>query len=511
VTSAGKALLDDADAAAQRATLGLSTLSTAVSVPGSAITDGTITNDDISTTAAIDQSKISGLTTALSGKEPTITAGTTTQYLRGDKTWQTLATGARSALSITAPLTYNTGTGVFGLSQASSGADGYLSSSDFTVFNNKQAAISAATTVNAGTVTTALQNGVQIKPYGTAAGNAGELRFSELAANGANFVGFKAPDTLGADKIWTLPAADGTSGQVLKTDGSGALSWANNASGVMTGTGGGAAPHPSSGCPTGYTLVPGDTDYGTTDFCVMKYEAKFGDKGAVSQATEVPARGGISQNTAYAACRNLGPGYALINNAEWMTIASNIANVGTNWSGGTVGSGALNHGHTDGTPGDALAAVTDDNDPCNGTGQTCSSSTWNNQRRTHVLSNSNVIWDFSGNVWEWVDYYNRDNKPTPANAAWNEYTAVSGSTYMAKNRLVPTNALKSWWSDSWNGATNGIGQYYGGTNGGGGALLRGGAWDVGSGAGVFAVSLGNAPSDTHTRIGFRCVFRPSSL
>ena len=33
---------------------------------------------------------VSGLQTALDGKEPTITAGTTSQYWRGDKTWQTL-------------------------------------------------------------------------------------------------------------------------------------------------------------------------------------------------------------------------------------------------------------------------------------------------------------------------------------------------------------------------------------------------------------------------------------
>jgi formylglycine-generating enzyme required for sulfatase activity len=243
----------------------------------------------------------------------------------------------------------------------------------------------------------------------------------------------------------------------------------------------------------------------------MKYEAKFGGKGAISQATELPARGAIAQSDARSSCRNLGPGYALINNDEWMTIASNMANVATNWSGGSVGSGALNRGHSDGTPADALAAVTDDNDPCNGTGQTCSSSTWDSQRRTHVLSNSNVIWDFSGNVWEWVDYFNYNNKPTPTNAAWNEYTAVSGSTYMAKNRLVPTNALKSWWSDSWNGATNGIGQYVGGANGGGGALLRGGSWGDGSSAGVFAVYLYDGPSVTRTNVGFRCVFRPSSL
>jgi hypothetical protein len=49
-----------------------------------------------------------------------------------------------------------------------------------------------------------------------------ELRFYE----GANYVGFEAP-ALSADKIWVLPAADGSADQVLKTNGSGALGWAD--------------------------------------------------------------------------------------------------------------------------------------------------------------------------------------------------------------------------------------------------------------------------------------------
>jgi len=38
----------------------------------------------------IAQSQVTGLDTALGGKEPTISAGTTSQYWRGDKSWQTL-------------------------------------------------------------------------------------------------------------------------------------------------------------------------------------------------------------------------------------------------------------------------------------------------------------------------------------------------------------------------------------------------------------------------------------
>lgn len=58
-----------------------------------------------------------------------------------------------------------------------------------------------------------------------------ELRFYE----GSNYVGFEAP-ALSADKIWVLPSADGSTGQVLKTDGSGNLGWVSggdtNAGGV---------------------------------------------------------------------------------------------------------------------------------------------------------------------------------------------------------------------------------------------------------------------------------------
>lgn len=49
-----------------------------------------------------------------------------------------------------------------------------------------------------------------------------------LATGGAHFVGLRGtPSSPGADIFWTLPAADGTSGQVLSTDGAGALSWAS--------------------------------------------------------------------------------------------------------------------------------------------------------------------------------------------------------------------------------------------------------------------------------------------
>lgn len=58
---------------------------------------------------------------------------------------------------------------------------------------------------------------------------AGSLRLAD--ADGSNWVGFQGADTIATNVTWTLPAADGTSGQVLSTDGSGVLAWATTAGG----------------------------------------------------------------------------------------------------------------------------------------------------------------------------------------------------------------------------------------------------------------------------------------
>ena len=59
------------------------------------------------------------------------------------------------------------------------------------------------------------------------------LKLYEDTDNGTNYVSFKAPDTIAANVTWTLPAADGTSAQVLSTNGTGTLSWAT-AGGTVT-------------------------------------------------------------------------------------------------------------------------------------------------------------------------------------------------------------------------------------------------------------------------------------
>ena len=73
-----------------------------------------------------------------------------------------------------------------------------------------------------------------------------ELRFED--ADSSAYVGFKSPATVTTNLVWTLPASDGTSGQVLSTNGSAVLSWATAGGGGTTFTYSSSAPgSPSAG------------------------------------------------------------------------------------------------------------------------------------------------------------------------------------------------------------------------------------------------------------------------
>jgi hypothetical protein len=87
--------------------------------------------------------------------------------------------------------------------------------------------ITGLTTTATGTVLT-LSDSSLTSSVNLILQNQKEIRFSETTANGTNYVGFKAPASLSADKIWVLPSADGTAGQFLKTDGAGNLSFSSD-------------------------------------------------------------------------------------------------------------------------------------------------------------------------------------------------------------------------------------------------------------------------------------------
>lgn len=55
--------------------------------------------------------------------------------------------------------------------------------------------------------------------------SAADIKLYEDTDNGTNYVSLKAPASIAANVTWILPTADGTTGQYLKTDGAGNLSF----------------------------------------------------------------------------------------------------------------------------------------------------------------------------------------------------------------------------------------------------------------------------------------------
>lgn len=59
------------------------------------------------------------------------------------------------------------------------------------------------------------------------------IRF--LDSDSSHWVALQAPASIAANVTWTLPAADGSANQVLRTDGSGQLGWVTPSSGASLG------------------------------------------------------------------------------------------------------------------------------------------------------------------------------------------------------------------------------------------------------------------------------------
>jgi len=68
---------------------------------------------------------------------------------------------------------------------------------------------------------------------GTAAA-AADLKLYEDTDNGTNYIGLQAPASVATSTTFVLPDADGSTGQILQTDGAGNLSFVTN-SGISTG------------------------------------------------------------------------------------------------------------------------------------------------------------------------------------------------------------------------------------------------------------------------------------
>lgn len=269
-------------------------------------------------------------------------------------------------------------------------------------------------------------------------------------------------------------------------------------------------------CAPGFIIVPGSVTYGTSDFCVMKYEAKQ------VGVTNVPISKAADQpwaNIGQTSAKNNSSGVAgctgchLISEPEWMTIAQNVLKVSSNWSGSAVGSGYVFYGHNDSTPNSTIAAGVDDNDGyvntlnSQGDFSVSQSMTGNSQRRTFTLSNGEVIWDFSGNVWEWVDArFMANQQPgfltdtdTYAWKQWNDPALLQHG--LANSSMPASTGIPN--IETWDN-TKGIGRLWSNYNETlTKAFRRGGSYLNGTdkASGVLALNLNNVGGDIN--IGFR--------
>ncbi len=257
-------------------------------------------------------------------------------------------------------------------------------------------------------------------------------------------------------------------------------------------------------CPAGYIGVPASSTLGVNTFCVAKYEMKNVGGVATSQAASTPWVS-INQINSKSACTSLGSNYDLISNPEWMTIAHEIEKTASNWSGNAVGVGVLNRGHSDNSPTTALA-VTNTNDSYNGTGNNSGQGVGSGreQKRTHTLSNTEVIWDFAGNIAEWVDWNiggSATPGPTTCTGGWVQFPNVSCGELSAADYmpLNPSGVSANNYNSNY-----GLGQFFGATGSG---PLRGGFMSSTTNSGVFTLSLNPQPIGFFTYAGFRCVFR----
>ena len=342
-----------------------------------------------------------------------------------------------------------------------------------------------------------------------------------------------------------------------------------------------AVPQINSKCPDGFILVPNNPLYQTSDFCVMKYDAKcadtsslqvglqpaggsacsggmkgiaegvyknngkncacVGNKKVVSTSSGFPitfiAESDKTSNNAKSYCQL--NGWHLMTNAEWMTIARNVEAVPENWCNrdgtgcgfplGTL-TKILANGHND-NMGEASASAnthgaliaSNDTEPCYGTtidgSNKCGGK--NSQKRTLMLSNGQIIWDFAGNVWQWIDaeVMRKDQpksytgKKLDTGWKWSDFTPGALPTVITDNGQIPALGYDSFRpsSPNWN-SNNGVGRVYHYSNAQDNnttlyTFIRGGNWRHGYDSGAFTIHMSpTANQENIDDVGFRCVF-----
>ncbi|MFP5520579.1 MAG: hypothetical protein ACLGGX_11790 [Bdellovibrionia bacterium] len=219
---------------------------------------------------------------------------------------------------------------------------------------------------------------------------------------------------------------------------------------------------------------------------------------------------GVNQFEAKAACQALGDGFELITNDQWQNIARNIAYNAKNWSYSEPFQGQLSIGFSEGTGFEAPLEAGEDHDGCYGTKRNCTFAVFSSHRRTHILTNEEVIWDFSGNLCEWT---------SSSNAGLVKNTPNNFLSLIRKHDVIRHFSIEEACDDPENAPYCGYGFLWSAigpdnkrlkphlyvTNGG---IIRGGCNPRSYLSGVFAANYSFTPDRKFNIVGFRCTYSP---
>lgn len=306
----------------------------------------------------------------------------------------------------------------------------------------------------------------------------------------------------------------------------------------------------SSTCPDGFIAIPGDTN-----LCVMQYEAQQ------NPSTGLPmSKPGIfpwnfqSPVGAKNMCEDLGAGYHLMTSTEWMQVANDILATPINdlsedpsvqlAIGNSAGMKRVQAPPASNPSLEkcdlTIPLSSEQNSACALRGQlpySAIAGSWEqpyttgqvgrNLMRTHVLSNGEVIWDFTGNLWEWMgdDFVFEDKtgqgETFEEDADGLTGTGIHASFPITKTRWIEHNQVETYGNlagsnppDASLTSANGIGNIS--LNPGWSwddassyttpfkAVGRGGAWANNENSGIYSVNLALGPSYSRNYTGFRC-------